>query len=178
MPTNAFAPDSLRSWARVSEGPDWLSLIDTKGRTMSIELPDTRFAIHSAAARLHDRCPGASPSLMGGAKRVSDKLIEASHAREVNAKLEAPVLRRDVETRNVVALKLTAGELKAVDACMEVEDDQKDAPSNACKHAAAILLLRELRRFNRAATPVAIDSRLRCNPRRSADPVPNLEGNR
>ena len=58
----------------------------------------------------------AIPSQLKGtaAQKVAAKLVAASLAKEVKAKAGAPVWRRDAETEQAYALKLTAAGVKAV----------------------------------------------------------------
>ena len=79
----------------------------------------------SAASRRDDRCLVAPQHLKGGAaKKIGEKLIAAGLVREVKAKGDAPVWRRDAEGQ-AFALKLTAAGLKAIaiDEPAGVEED-------------------------------------------------------
>jgi hypothetical protein len=93
---------------------------------MSIKLTDTQLVILSAAAQRKDRCLVASPTLKGGAaQRVANKLISSGLVKEVKAKTDDPVWRRDEESGAPYALKLTAAGAKAIVA------DEGAEPENA-----------------------------------------------
>jgi len=93
---------------------------------MSIELTETQIVILSAAAQRDDRRLVAPANLKGGAaQKVAVKLIDASLAKEIKAKPGAPVWRRDGQTGQSYALKLTAAGVKAI------SDDIRSASDNA-----------------------------------------------
>jgi hypothetical protein len=82
---------------------------------MSIKLTDTQLAIMRAAAARDDRCLSPSSTLKrGGAQKVAAKLVAADLAREIKAKGETPVWRRDLAADQPFALKLTAAGLKII----------------------------------------------------------------
>ncbi|MGO9774881.1 MAG: DUF3489 domain-containing protein [Roseiarcus sp.] len=67
-----------------------------------------------AAAQREDRVLVMPPNLKGAAaQKVAAKLIAAGLVKETKAKTGAPVWRRDAETEQSFALKLTAAGLKA-----------------------------------------------------------------
>jgi hypothetical protein len=67
---------------------------------MSIKLTDTQIVMLSAAAQRDDRCLVAPRNLKGGAaQKVAAKLIDDGLAKEIKAKPEAPVWRRDEQGR-------------------------------------------------------------------------------
>ena len=75
---------------------------------MSIKLTDTQLAMLSAAAQREDRCLVALPKLKGAAaQRIANKLIFAGFVEEMEAKSKGPIWRRDTETGQAYALKLT-----------------------------------------------------------------------
>ena len=81
---------------------------------MSTKLTDAQLLMLSAAAQREDRILTMSPNLKGGAaQNVAAKLIAAGLVKEIKAKTEAPSWRRDAETGQSFALKLTAAGLKA-----------------------------------------------------------------
>jgi hypothetical protein len=81
---------------------------------MSIKLSDMQLVMLSAAAHRDDRCLVAPPNLKGGAtQKVAAKLIGAGLAKEIRAKPEAPVWRRDEQTDQPFSLKLTAAGARA-----------------------------------------------------------------
>ncbi|MGD0763249.1 MAG: DUF3489 domain-containing protein [Roseiarcus sp.] len=81
---------------------------------MSTKLTDAQLLMLSAAAQREDRILAMPPKLKGGAaQKVAAKLIAAGLAKEIKAKTEAPSWRRDAETGQSFALKLTAAGLKA-----------------------------------------------------------------
>jgi Protein of unknown function (DUF3489) len=82
---------------------------------MSIKLTDTQIVMMSAAAQRDDRCLAAPQNLKGGAaQKVAAKLIDRGLAKEINAKPGAPVWRRDEQTGQSFALKLTAAGARAI----------------------------------------------------------------
>jgi len=82
---------------------------------MSIKLTDTQLVMLSAAAQRDDRCLVPSKNLKGGAaQKVTAKLVAAGFAKEIKAKTGAPVWRRDEQTGQGYALKLTAAGAKAI----------------------------------------------------------------
>lgn len=82
---------------------------------MSIKLTDTQLVMLSAAAQRDDRCLIPSKNLKGGAaQKVTAKLVAAGFAKEIKAKAGAPVWRRDEETGQNYALKMTAAGAKAI----------------------------------------------------------------
>jgi hypothetical protein len=82
---------------------------------MSIKLTDTQLVMLSTAAQREDRCLVASPKLKGGAAlKVANKLISVGFVEEIEAQAPAPTWRRDTETGQAYALKLTAAGTKAI----------------------------------------------------------------
>jgi hypothetical protein len=82
---------------------------------MSFKLSDKHRELLSAAAEREDRLLAIPSQLKGAAaQKVAAKLVAASLAKEVKAKAGAPVWRRDAETEQAYALKLTAAGVKAV----------------------------------------------------------------
>ena len=82
---------------------------------MSFKLSDKQRELLSAAAEREDRLLAIPSQLKGAAaQKVAAKLVAASLAKEVKAKAGAPVWRRDAETEQAYALKLTAAGAKAV----------------------------------------------------------------
>ena len=81
---------------------------------MTIKLTDTQLLMLSAAAQREDRFLMMPPNLKGVvAQKIAAKLIAAGLAKEIKAKTGAPAWRRDAETEQSYALKLTAAGLKA-----------------------------------------------------------------
>jgi len=81
---------------------------------MIIKLTDAQRLMLSAAARREDRFLALPPNLKGGAaQKVAAKLIAAGLAKEVKAKSGAPAWRREVDSGQTFALKLTVAGLKA-----------------------------------------------------------------
>jgi hypothetical protein len=114
---STLRPDDRADPGLVSVGSlEWPgSHSDTKGPNMSIKLTETQRALLSAAAERGNRCLLLPPSLNGGAAlKVAAKLIAAGLAREIKAKPEMAVWRRDEETGGTYALKLTAAGAKAI----------------------------------------------------------------
>ncbi len=81
---------------------------------MSVKLTDSQKTMLRSACLRDDRCLALPPGLKAGtAQKVADKLIAEGLVKEIKAKGEAPVWRRDGEGGNVFALKLTAAGVKA-----------------------------------------------------------------
>ena len=84
-------------------------------RELAHKLSDTQLVLLSAAAQRDDHCLTTTPKLKGGAARnVAEKLIAAGLVEEIKAKAGAPIWRRDEETTQSFALRLTAAGLKAI----------------------------------------------------------------
>ena len=84
---------------------------------MSIILTDNQRALMEGAARREDRCFVLPSNLKGGAaQKVAAKLIAEGFAKEIKAKAEAPVWRRDGESDQVYSLKLSAAGARAIGA--------------------------------------------------------------
>jgi hypothetical protein len=82
---------------------------------MSIKLTDTQIVMLSAAAQRDDRCLVAPRNLKGSAaQKVTAKLVDGGLVKEIKAKPEAPVWRRDEQTGQSFSLKLTAAGARAV----------------------------------------------------------------
>jgi len=102
---------------------------------MSFKLSDTQLVVLSAAAQREDRCLVALPKLKGGvALKVANKLISAGFAEEMETEAGAPIWRRDSETGQAYALKLTAAGANAIgiDEGMKPEnaDNETGAPES------------------------------------------------
>jgi Protein of unknown function (DUF3489) len=88
---------------------------------MTIKLNETQLALLGAAAQRGDHIfafPGGGR--FAAARRAANVLVAAGLAREVRARGEAPVWRRDKDSQCAFALKLTAAGTKAIAA---VADD-------------------------------------------------------
>jgi hypothetical protein len=82
---------------------------------MALKPSDKQRELLSAAAEREDRLLALPSRLKGAAaQKVAAKLIAASLAKEVKAKPGAPVWRRDAETEQAYALKLTAAGAQAI----------------------------------------------------------------
>ena len=92
---------------------------------MSIKLSDAQLVLLSAASQREDQylTPPAGKSLLA-AKRAAAKLLEGGLIREVRARKDAPVWRRDEDADQGFALKLTAAGLKAIAADLDTGDDK------------------------------------------------------
>ena len=82
---------------------------------MSIKFNDTQLVLLSAASQRDDHClvPPTGPK-RGRAQKAVIRLLEAGLFKEIRAKAEAPIWRRDDETGQTYALKLTAAGAKAI----------------------------------------------------------------
>ena len=93
----------------------------------SIKLTDAQLLILSAASRREDRCLTAPKNLKRpAAEKLAAKLLAARLVREIKAKPNMPVWRRDEDAGRVFALNLTAAGLKAV---ATKEDDSQPEES-------------------------------------------------
>jgi Protein of unknown function (DUF3489) len=82
---------------------------------MSVKLTENQSALLASASRREDRCFVLPPNLKGGAaQKVAAKLIAGGLAKEIKAKGELPVWRRDGESDQGYALKLSAAAAKAI----------------------------------------------------------------
>jgi hypothetical protein len=113
--------------------------------SMSIKLTDMQIVMLSAAAQRDDRCLLAPQTLKGSAaQKVALKLIGAGLAKEIKAKPEAPVWRRDEQGGQSYALKLTAAGARAtVEATADVPAaaPSLSAPRGGTKLARVLQLL-------------------------------------
>ena len=82
---------------------------------MSIKFNDTQLVLLSAASQRDDHClvPSTGPK-RSQTQRAVAKLLEAGFVKEIRAKAGAPIWRRDQETGQIYALKLTAAGLKSI----------------------------------------------------------------
>ena len=82
---------------------------------MSIIFNDTQLVLLSAASQREDHClvPPTGPK-RAKAQRAAATLLEVGLVKEIRAKAEAPIWRRDDETGQSYALKLTAAGAKAI----------------------------------------------------------------
>jgi hypothetical protein len=82
---------------------------------MSAKLTDNQRALLESASLRQDRCFVLPPNLKGGAaQKVATKLIAGGLAKEIKAKAGAPVWRRDAESEQAYALKMSAAGAKAI----------------------------------------------------------------
>jgi hypothetical protein len=137
---------------------------------MSTKLTNNQLVLLNAATQREDRCLGPSPPLKGGAaQKAAAKLIAEGLVKEIKAKAEAPVWRRDGESGQAYALKLTAVGIKRTatdreqdlatkrptsapesfsepasssDAFARASDIGKTAPREGSKLASVIVMLR------------------------------------
>ena len=99
---------------------------------MSLKLSDKQREFLSAAAEREDGLLAIPPQLKGAtAQKVGAKLVAAGLAKEVKAKSGGPVWRRDAETEQAYALKLTAAGLNAVGADARSQSETVGAAANA-----------------------------------------------
>jgi Protein of unknown function (DUF3489) len=104
-------------------------------------LTDTQQQILSAASLRDDRCLVLPKTLKGSAaQKVATKLITIGFVREIKAKADLPVWRRDHQTDQTYTLEMTTAGMKAISADKEeqptviVESSPmrtKGAPKNA-----------------------------------------------
>ena len=92
---------------------------------MSIKLSDTQLVLLSAASqRVDHNLTPPSGARLASAKKAAAKLLKEGLVREVRARKDAPVWRRDEDGDQGFALKLTAAGLKAIAADLDAGDDK------------------------------------------------------
>ncbi len=101
---------------------------------MSIKFNGTQLVLLSAASQRDDHClvPPAGPKRAQGQRAIA-KLIEAGLLKEIRAKAGAPIWRRDDESGQTYALKLTAAGARAIAVdeatpSLSVAEPRSDAP--------------------------------------------------
>jgi Protein of unknown function (DUF3489) len=100
---------------------------------MSIKLSDTQLVMLSAAAQREDYSLRLPENLKGGAAhKVAMKLIGAGLVKEVKAKADMPVWRRDAQNAQSYALKLTAAGAKAI--AVTPDGDETPAADEERRH--------------------------------------------
>ena len=93
---------------------------------MSNKLTDMQLVLLSAAWQRDDHCLTLPTGVQrGSARKAAAKLLEAGLVKEVRARKDAPMWRRDEETEQPFALKLTAAGLKAI--APEANEDSVEA---------------------------------------------------
>ena len=111
---------------------------------MSNKLNDTQFMLLNGASQRDDHHVSLPTGVkLTHARRAAARLLEAGLAREVKARKDAPVWRRDKEAGQAYSLKLTAAGLKAI-AIDDGNGSEKivpqtpggDAIANGAAHAA------------------------------------------
>jgi hypothetical protein len=124
---------------------------------MSIKLTDTQLVMLSAAAQREDRCLVAPARLKGTAlQKLARKLISAGLAKEIKAKSDNPIWRRDEESGASYALKLTAAGAKAIgiDEGVESEDATHKGGTLENRDHAAVSSKLEVRDASEPMKPV------------------------
>ena len=98
---------------------------------MSIKFNDTQLVLLSAASQSDDHClvPPTGPK-RGRAQKAVIRLLEAGLLKEIRAKAGGPIWRRDDETGQTYALKLTAAGAKAI-AVDETRPSEEEAERRA-----------------------------------------------
>jgi hypothetical protein len=136
---------------------------------MSIKLTDTQLVMLSAAAQRDDRCLVAPAHVKGiAAQKTAGKLVAAGLVKEVKAKPGAPIWRRDVETEQTYALKLTAAGMKAI----AVEDEDNAADTDESKSVAGGDNKASRRpSSSRSRFPEQDETRSESNPRKRHEPA-------
>jgi hypothetical protein len=83
---------------------------------VSVKLTNNQYALLKSASHREDRCFVLPPNLKGGAAQiVAAKLIAEGLAKKIKAKAGAPIWRRDGDSNQAYALKLSAAGAKAID---------------------------------------------------------------
>src|SRR5216684_1554997 len=97
---------------------------------MSANLTDTQQLLLRIAANRGDRCLVLPSTLKGGAAhKVAAKLIAAALVKEIRAKAEMAIWRRDEKTGRAYSLKVTAAGAKSI-AIDEVAPSPKATEEN------------------------------------------------
>jgi DNA-binding MarR family transcriptional regulator len=112
---------------------------------MAVEIGENQLLLLRSAAQREDRLlafPEGRPTAAD--RRAARALLQAGWAREVHARGEAPVWRRDKETESAFALKLTAAGAKAIASvdCGEIgskrkPSDEAETESRKADHRSA-----------------------------------------
>ena len=98
---------------------------------MSIKLTDTQLLLLSAASQREDHyLTPPSGAQLASAKKAVAKLLKIGLVREVRARKDAPVWRRDEDADQGIALKLTAAGLKAIAAELDAGDHKAALPTH------------------------------------------------
>ncbi len=93
---------------------------------MSIKLTDTQLVLLSAASQRDDHClVPPTGARVSPTRKAAAKLLDAGLVKEIRARKDMPVWRRDEDTDQAIALKLTAAALKAIAA--DANEDTGDA---------------------------------------------------
>jgi hypothetical protein len=98
---------------------------------MSIKLNESQLALLNGASQRDDHYLSLpNGAKLAQARRAAAKLLEAGLVREVKARKDAPVWRRDQDADQAYALKLTAAGLKAtaVDESQGIDEAAPQAP--------------------------------------------------
>ena len=98
---------------------------------MSIKLNDTQLTLLSGAFQREDRYLSLpNGAKLAQARKAAARLLEAGLVREVKARKDAPVWRRDQDADQAYALKLTAAGIKAIadDDSHRIEESARQAP--------------------------------------------------
>ncbi len=111
---------------------------------MSIKFNGTQLVLLSAASRRDDHClvQPAGPRRRQ-ARRAVAKLLEVGLVKEIRAKTGAPIWRRDEETGQTYALKLTAAGAKAI-ATEETRPSEGEAERRSDHSIVAVDFMPEL----------------------------------
>ena len=129
---------------------------------MSIKLNDIQLLLLSAASQRDDRCV----VVRTGAKRrqalrAASQLLETGYLKELRAKAETPIWRRDEESGLSYALKLTVAGAKAI---MVEETSPADGANDERRHETAPPVVRDRQLDLRAAVPGEADGGLATDP--------------
>ena len=93
---------------------------------MSAKLNDTQLVLLSAASQREDHClTPPTGTRLGPARKAAARLLDAGLVKEVRARKDAPVWRRDEDANLAFSLKLTAAGVKAIAA--EASEDSDEA---------------------------------------------------
>jgi hypothetical protein len=99
---------------------------------MSTKFTDTQLVLLSAASQREDQClTPPTGARLGPARQAAAKLLAENLVREVRARKDAPIWRRDGDAGQALALKLTAAGLRAIAAEPDAVNGEDTSPHHA-----------------------------------------------
>jgi hypothetical protein len=126
---------------------------------MSNKLTDTQLVLLSAASQREDHC--LTPPMgarLAPAKKAATRLLKAGLVKEVRARKDVPVWRRDEDADQAFALKLTAAGLKAIAADGNGREAAPAEEQNSAAGSEAQITERQMLKGLQAAETGAVPS--------------------